>query len=116
MFHVVYLSFTENPLHCTCDTQELWEWLKDHQKWLLTSGPNQSNSHLKCEQPIALRGRIFTQLEPQDFCELPLIAKLAIQDVQPYSVMVSWQKRDHSGLNGFEVKYQQIDGDTEHVS
>lgn len=75
-----------------------------------------NQSYLKCEQPGDLRGRIFTQMEPQDFCELPLIAKLAIQDIQPYSVVVSWQKREHSGLNGFEVKYQQIDADIDDVS
>lgn len=115
-FLLFYISNIENPLHCSCDSQELWEWLKDHQKWLITTPNNQSKSYLKCHQPPQLRDRIFTQMEPQDFCELPLIAKLAIQDVQSDSVMVAWQKRDHSGLNGFEVKYQQIDGDIENVS
>lgn len=104
----------DNPLHCSCDSQELWEWLKDHRKWISVGDSNKS--FLKCEQPIELRGRIFTQMEPQDFCELPLIAKLAIQDIQPFSVVVSWQKREHSGLNGFEVKYQQIDADIADVS
>jgi len=30
---------------------------------------------------------------------------MAIQDIQPYSVVVSWQSRDHLGLNGFEIVY-----------
>lgn len=117
VFYSIRLPFSlfpDNPLHCSCDSQELWEWLKDHQKWIAVADSNQS--YLKCEQPVDLRGRIFAQMEPQDFCELPLIAKLAIQDIQPFSVVVSWQKREHSGLNGFEVKYQQIDADIEDVS
>lgn len=114
LFIRCFFAISENPLHCSCDSQELWEWLKDHQKWINAADSNQT--YLKCEHPVDLRGRIFTQMEPQDFCELPLIAKLAIQDIQPYSVVVSWQKREHSGLNGFEVKYQQIDDDIEDVS
>lgn len=105
---------TDNPLHCSCDSQELWEWLKVHQKWISVADGNRS--YLKCEHPVNLRGRIFTQMEPHDFCGLSLIAKLAIQDIQPYSVVVSWQKREHSGLHGFEVKYQQVDPVIEDVS
>lgn len=44
-------------------------------------------------------------MEPQQFCDAPLIPKMAIQDIQPYSVVVSWQSRDHLGLTGFEIVY-----------
>lgn len=48
-------------------------------------------------------------MEPQDFCDAPLIMKVAIQDIQPYSVLVSWQSREHSGLSGYQVIYQSLD-------
>jgi hypothetical protein len=34
---------------------------------------------------------------------------LAIQDIQPYSVLVSWQSRDHSGLSGYQVIYHSLE-------
>lgn len=67
-------------------------------------------NHLKCEQPINLRGSIFIDMEPQAFCDIPLILKLAIQDIQPYSVLVSWQSREHSGLHGYQIIYHSLDG------
>jgi hypothetical protein len=48
-------------------------------------------------------------MEPQDFCDAPLIVKLAIQDIQPFSVLVSWQSREHSGLNGYQVIYHSLE-------
>lgn len=50
-------------------------------------------------------------MEPQQFCDAPLIPKIAIQDIQPYSVIVSWQSREHLGLNGYEIVYHAIVGD-----
>lgn len=133
---------TENPLHCSCDAQKLWEWLRDHRKWssstnsltsnsastsivtsslmssssLLMSSSGQSSAslmmssndnvnYLRCEHPAELRGKIFAKMEPQQFCDAPLIPKIAIQDIQPYSVIVSWQSREHLGLNGYEIVY-----------
>lgn len=53
---------------------------------------------------------IFAQLEPQVFCNQPLILKVAIQDIQTKSVLVSWQGREHTGLTGFLIRYQAVDG------
>lgn len=48
-------------------------------------------------------------MEPQQFCDAPLIPKIAIQDIQPYSVIVSWQTtREHLGLSGYEIVYHAI--------
>lgn len=44
---------------------------------------------------------------------MPLILKLAIQDIQPYSVLVSWQSREHTGLHGYHVIYHSLDGVSE---
>lgn len=52
-------------------------------------------------------------MEPKEFCDAPLIMKLAIQDIQPYSVLVSWQGREHSGLSGFQVVYHSMDSNDE---
>jgi hypothetical protein len=129
----------DNPLNCSCDTQELWEWLRDHQKWFIDDKTGDHNSkkvigsgvlvdnaaaitsasgkpamnnyfsRLKCEQPARLRGRTLIEMEPQEFCDAPLIIKLAIQDIQPYSVLVSWQSRKYSGLHGYQIVYHILD-------
>lgn len=69
---------------------------------------------IKCETPLSLRGRPFTTVTPEEFC--PLITEVTIDDVQRYSVVVSWQHREHSGLSGFEIFYQAIDGGVDDVS
>lgn len=74
-----------------------------------TTDDDSAGAWLRCEQPAELRARIFQRLEPQQFCDQPLILKVAIQDIQPYSVLVSWQGRDHTGLSGFRVLYQALD-------
>ncbi|XP_061393291.1 chaoptin-like, partial [Musca vetustissima] len=123
------LRLEENPLQCSCDAQKLWEWLRDHRKWSssttasLTSSSSTSSlsggssgdniNYLRCEHPAELRGKIFAKMEPQQFCDAPLIPKIAIQDIQPYSVIVSWQSREHLGLNGYEIVYHAIVGDDE---
>lgn len=109
--YTVWLLVSENPLHCSCDAQKLWEWLRDHRKWSLATGGSggggggDSINYLRCEHPSELRGKVFGKMEPQQFCDAPLIPKMAIQDIQPYSVVVSWQSRDHLGLTGFEIVY-----------
>ncbi|KAL9881930.1 uncharacterized protein ACN427_010004 isoform 2-T2 [Glossina fuscipes fuscipes] len=128
------LRLEENPLHCSCDAQKLWEWLRDHRKWssslamgltstamsttmssmssssssALITTANDNINYLRCEHPAELRGKIFAKMEPQQFCDAPLIPKIAIQDIQPYSVIVSWQSREHLGLNGYEIIYHAI--------
>lgn len=64
---------------------------------------------LKCQQPPELQGLVFLDLDPHEFCSAPLILKLAIQDIQPFSVLVSWQSRNHSGLHGYQVAYHALD-------
>ncbi|XP_070170621.1 protein artichoke [Polyergus mexicanus] len=113
------LRAEENPLHCDCDSQELWEWLRDHQK-LVGGGMNRNRGGglkmnnvdgglLRCEQPPELRGLVFLDLDPRAFCSAPLVLKLAIQDIQPFSVLVSWQSRNHSSLRGYQVAYHALD-------
>ncbi|XP_014203655.1 protein artichoke [Copidosoma floridanum] len=113
------LRAEENPLNCGCESQELWEWLRDHQK-LVGSGSSRGRgrgvglsseteaSALRCEQPPELRGLVFLDLDPHAFCSVPLVLKLAIQDIQPFSVLVSWQSRNHSGLHGYQVAYHAL--------
>ncbi|XP_066246926.1 protein artichoke-like [Euwallacea similis] len=94
-----------NPLMCNCDSEELWEWCKDHRKQLT----HPQDKHLKCEFPEALRGKVFIELDPEQFCNQPIVIKLAIQDIQPFSVVVSWQSRNHSGLLGYQITYYSTD-------
>lgn len=70
---------------------------------------------LRCEQPPELRGLVFLDLDPHTFCSSPLVIKLAIQDIQPFSVLVSWQSRNHSGLHGYQVAYHAL-GNVDEVS
>ncbi|XP_051160935.1 protein artichoke-like [Leptopilina boulardi] len=113
------LRAEENPLHCSCESQELWEWLRDHKK-LVGGGVGRNRGSgvgvndvesglLRCEQPPELRGLVFLDLDPHTFCSAPLVLKLAIQDIQPFSVLVSWQSRNHSGLHGYQVAYHALD-------
>lgn len=67
------------------------------------------NKELKCEHPEELRGNIFIELDPDQFCDQPMVVRLGIQDIQPFSVLVSWQSRNHSGLHGYQVAYYSID-------
>ncbi|XP_046613939.1 protein artichoke [Neodiprion virginianus] len=115
------LRAEENPLHCGCESQELWEWLRDHQKLVGGVGRGRGRGRggvgvgdvegglLRCEQPPELRGLVFLDLDPHAFCSAPLVLKLAIQDIQPFSVLVSWQSRNHSGLYGYQVAYHALD-------
>lgn len=79
--------------------------MRDHQK--LTS--NLSPKGLICQHPPALRGQQFMELEPPAFCAVPVVLKLAIQDIQPYSIFVSWKGRNHTGLHGYRVAYYPIE-------
>lgn len=106
VFHI--LAFSENPISCSCESQELWEWLKDHQK-LVERHAATDTFELRCEHPAELRGKLFLDLEPEQFCDQPIVVKLGIQDIQPFSVLVSWQSRNHSGLNGYQVVYYSTD-------
>ncbi|XP_020711743.2 protein artichoke-like isoform X2 [Athalia rosae] len=111
------LNAEENPLNCGCESQELWEWLRDHQK--LVGGVSRNRGGigvndkesglLRCEKPPELRGLVFLDLDPHSFCSAPLIPKLAIQDIQPFSVLVSWQSRNYSKLQGYQVVYHAMD-------
>lgn len=99
------MFLSENPLSCSCDSQELWEWLRDHQKLVERT----NTLELRCEHPPELRGRVFLDLDPEQFCDQPMVVKLGIQDIQPFSVLVSWQSRNHSGLHGYQVAYYSMD-------
>uniref|UniRef100_A0A182JMC3 LRRCT domain-containing protein n=1 Tax=Anopheles atroparvus TaxID=41427 RepID=A0A182JMC3_ANOAO len=101
--HLQQLRIEDNPLVCSCDTQELWEWLNDHRKWA------RGYENVRCEQPGEAQGKLLLTMEPQEFCDVPLILKIAIQDIQPYSVLVSWQSREHSGLHGYHIIYYSLD-------
>lgn len=102
-------TFLENPISCSCDSQELWEWLRDHQKLVERWHATTDTFELRCEHPAKLRGKLFLDLEPEQFCDQPIVVKLGIQDIQPFSVLVSWQSRNHSGLNGYQVVYYSTD-------
>uniref|UniRef100_A0A182FIM6 Uncharacterized protein n=2 Tax=Anopheles albimanus TaxID=7167 RepID=A0A182FIM6_ANOAL len=101
--HLQQFRIEDNPLTCSCDTQELWQLLTDHRKW------TRGFDGVRCEQPVEMQGKLLLQLEPQEFCDVPLIQKIAIQDIQPYSVLVSWQNREYSGLHGYHVIYHSLD-------
>jgi len=79
--------------------------MKDHQK--LTS--DRSPEGLICHYPPELQGHKFMELEPPAFCAVPVVLKLAIQDIQPYSIFVSWKGRNHTGLHGYRVAYYPIE-------
>lgn len=117
---------TENPLHCGCESQELWEWLRDHQKLIRDAilrnrgtgingmGVNDADTgHLRCEKPQELRGLIFLDLDPHAFCSAPLVLEITIKNIQPYSLIVTWQSRNHTGLHSYQIAYHTVDNPDE---
>jgi hypothetical protein len=124
-------------LHCDCDSQELWEWLRDHQKLIRMKrvsrndnvgiknhirnrslnereiignrmDSNDVTSLLRCEKPSELRGLVFLDLDLHMFCSAPLIPKVIIQDIQAYSIHISWQSRNYPGLQGYQVIFHPL--------
>lgn len=93
---------------CTCNSEELWQWFQDHLKQL-----DNSTKLMKCELPEEQRGKIFLNLETELLCEQPIVIRLGIQDIQPFSVFVSWQGRNRSGLYGYQIAYYSMDISTE---
>lgn len=75
--------------------------MSDHRKW--------TSENVRCEQPAEVHGKSLLAMEPLEFCDVPMILKIAIQDIQPYSVLVSWQSREHSGLHGYHVIFHSLD-------
>ncbi|KAG6441483.1 hypothetical protein O3G_MSEX001852 [Manduca sexta] len=90
----------KNPLTCNCESQDVWRWMLDHNKIV-----KKGTSNLRCDHPEELHGSVFIQLQPQKLCDVPVIVRVAIQDIQTYSVIVSWQSRNQSGLYGYQVAY-----------
>ncbi|CAG4916143.1 unnamed protein product [Colias eurytheme] len=94
------IAYDENPLTCNCESQELWRWMQNHYKIVL-----KGSSNLRCEHPEELHGYSFMELTSQKLCDVPVVIRIAIQDIQTYSVIVSWQSRNQSGLSGYQVAY-----------
>lgn len=74
--------------------------MQDHYKIIL-----EGSSNLRCEHPKELHGHSFIALPSQNLCDVPIVIRIAIQDIQTYSVIVSWQSRYQNGLNGYRVAY-----------
>lgn len=105
----LFIFQTDNPYNCSCESQSTWQWVKDHQKIM-----HSTERFIECDAPFSLRGRPFATVTPEEFC--PLITTVGVDDIQRYSITVSWQNRDHSELDGFEIFYQAIDGGVDDVS
>lgn len=74
--------------------------MRDHYKIII-----KGSSNLQCDHPEELHGFRFLDLPAQKLCDIPLIVRLAIQDIQTYSVVVSWQSRNQTGVNAYQVAY-----------
>ncbi|KAK7085438.1 hypothetical protein SK128_027135 [Halocaridina rubra] len=92
-----------NPITCGCETVELWTWLHNHPAQV-------KHPHaVICDLPETLRSQSFLHLSASAFCPQPLILRLAIQDIQSQSLLVSWQAMNSSAVYGFKVTYQALD-------
>lgn len=74
--------------------------MQDHQKIVIKGSRN-----LQCEHPEELHGYSFIKLPSQKLCDVPVVIRIAIQDIQTYSVIVTWQTRNQNGLSGYQVAY-----------
>ncbi|XP_045107837.1 LOW QUALITY PROTEIN: protein artichoke-like [Portunus trituberculatus] len=100
------LSLHGNSLQCTCEAVDLWAWLLNHPEQV--TNPRD----LTCELPQGLEGRAFLLLPSSAFCPQPVVMRLAIQDIQSQSLLVSWQATNSSAVYGFKVTYRAADGST----
>lgn len=111
MWFNIILTYTfklsENPLTCNCETQEVWRWMKEHYKIVIKGSRN-----LRCEHPEDLHGYSFIELPSHKLCDIPIVIRIAIQDIQTYSIIVSWQSRNQTGLNAYQVAYFSEDNPT----
>ncbi|KAG7154102.1 artichoke-like 4 [Homarus americanus] len=99
------LYLNGNPVTCGCETVELWAWLLNHPAQV-------HNPHdITCDLPETLRGQSFLLMSSSTFCPQPVILRLAIQDIQSQSLLVSWQASNSSAVYGFKVTYQTPDGE-----
>ncbi|XP_066967259.1 chaoptin-like [Macrobrachium rosenbergii] len=96
-----------NPVICGCETLELWSWLQNHPAEV--KHPNS----IYCDLPERLRGQPFLQLSASAFCPQPLILRLAIQDIQSQSFLVTWQAANTSTVYGYKVTYQAMNQEDE---
>ncbi|KAB7505599.1 hypothetical protein Anas_02754 [Armadillidium nasatum] len=55
---------------------------------------------------IDVSGKALLLAESQSFCPQSLILRLAIQDIQSQSLLVSWQAANTSELQGFKCKFK----------
>lgn len=74
--------------------------MQDHYKLVIKGSKN-----LRCEHPEELHGYSFIELPSQKLCDIPVVIRIAIQDIQTHSVIVSWQSRNQNGLSGYQVAY-----------
>ncbi|ROT62626.1 Toll-like receptor 3 [Penaeus vannamei] len=102
---LVTLKLGGNPWNCGCEVSELWSWLQDHLSYI------PEPEVVKCELPKALQGHSFLLLSSSAFCPQPLILRLAIQDIQSQSLLVSWQAANSTSIYGFKVSFQITAGD-----
>ncbi|KAK3849967.1 hypothetical protein Pcinc_043303 [Petrolisthes cinctipes] len=99
------LFIHNNPVSCGCNTVELWTWLLNH------PGQVQQPRDLTCDLPEPLHGQSFLLLSSSSFCPQPVILRLAIQDIQSQSLLVSWQATNSSAVYGFKVTHRAVGGD-----
>ncbi|KAK8736052.1 hypothetical protein OTU49_005205 [Cherax quadricarinatus] len=97
------LYLNGNPVSCGCETLDMWTWLLNH--------PSQVHHphDITCDLPETLRGQSFLLMLSSSFCPQPVILRLAIQDIQSQSLLVSWQASNTTSVYGFKVTYQAID-------
>ncbi|XP_071549839.1 uncharacterized protein [Panulirus ornatus] len=96
-----------NPMRCGCESVDLWEWLLNHPAQV------QQPIDLICDQPKALNGQSFLLMSSSSFCPQPIILRVAIQDIQSQSFLVSWQATNSSAVYGFKVTYQSAEEEAE---
>ncbi|CAG0896748.1 unnamed protein product [Cyprideis torosa] len=95
-----------NPFVCDCSLSPLWPWLSDHIQLL------ENQQAMTCSSPDDRRGSNFLDEALIRRCSQSLIHKLAIQDIQPNSLMVTWQSNNTVDVKGFKVVYHALDYDS----
>lgn len=94
------LLISGNPFHCDCRLLSLWEWTQEHPR---ITPSRERDTELVCRQTDGERDILITSLHPVDFCPMPLISRIDVNQILSNQLTLKWEVRNESLVGGFNV-------------
>ena len=95
---------------CSCSSYNQKIWLRQHRKWL-DAERRGSKIGPQCHEPTPISDRYLLTVKDSELCPLPSVNSLQVSNINPNSVLVTWDSPDTNltGLKGFIVAYHRLD-------